>query len=305
MEAGRERPGQRESGGVGCEAERGWWWKTLEKAGRRSSARGGCRDHDDDAMGPRHTSRRRRHRVGGIRREIVGSTRWKSLTPGGDRAAGRKTLFATRTPVIAGCAPGDAPRASPTRSDERMVSCVRTLRFLEMLPVDILAGWSVLGARQRERVDELDCLFLFQCLRVRQNPLKHIAPREPTRKSEAENLTWRAQSVDRLRVDGELPAGCASLWMPPRVQAHVLAPAWQGGAPRDRPAQGRRARVVARPIGDGTPAQTARLLGRRRRAREPEGKIQEVRRLQRTPLDLNSCRPDPKLDPRTLHSGGG
>ena len=178
-----------------------------------------------------------------------------------------------------------------------MVACVRTLRFLEMLPVDILAGWSVLGARQRERVDELDCLFLFQCLRVRQNPLKHIAPREPTRKSEAENLTWRAQSVDRLRVDGELPAGCASLWMPPRVQAHVLAPAWQGGAPRDRPAQGRRARVVARPIGDGTPAQTARLLGRRRRAREPEGKIQEVRRLQRTPLDLNSCRPDPKLDP--------
>ena len=82
----------------------------------------------------------------------------KPLTPGGDRAAGRKTLFATRTPVTAGCAPGDAPRASPTRS-ERMVSCVRTLRFLEMLPVDILAGWSVLGARQRGRVDELDCLF--------------------------------------------------------------------------------------------------------------------------------------------------
>ena len=181
------------------------------------------------------------------------------------------------------------------------------MRFLEMLPVDILAGWSVLGARQRERVDELDCLFQGR----QKSRLKYIAPRanEEIRKSEAENeaenLTWRAQSVDRLRVDGELPAGCASLWMPPRVQAHVLAPAWQGGAPRDRPAQGRRARVVARPIGDGTPAQTARLLGRRRRAREPEGKIQEVRRLQRTPLDLNSCRPDPKLDPRTLHSGGG
>lgn len=124
----------------------------------------------------------------------------KPLTPGGDRAAGRKTLFATRTPVIAGCAPGDAPRASPTRSDERMVSCVRTLRFLEMLPEDILACWSVLGARQRERVDELDCLFQGR----QKSRLKYIAPRanEEIRKSEAENeaenLTWRAPSVDRL-----------------------------------------------------------------------------------------------------------
>ena len=139
----------------------------------------------------------------------------KPLTPGGDRAAGRKTLFATRTPVTAGCAPGDAPRASPTRS-ERMVSCVRTLRFLEMLPVDILAGWSVLGARQRERVDELDCLF--QCRQ--KSRLKYIAPRanEEIRKSDAENTKprislgernqwtdsesrWRASSRMRFALD--------------------------------------------------------------------------------------------------------
>ena len=50
-------------------------WKTLEKAGRRSSARGASRDHDDDVLDPRRSFRHHWYRVGGIRREIDASTR--------------------------------------------------------------------------------------------------------------------------------------------------------------------------------------------------------------------------------------
>ena len=131
-----------------------------------------------------------------------------------------------------------------------MVSCLRTLRFLEMLPVDILAGWSVLGARQRERVDELDCLFLFQCLRVRQNPLNlsrcasqrgKVKPRmKPPRLSLGERHQWTdSESMESFQQDAlrfgclhgfkhmSLPRGRKDMCLNPRRHPKRSASCWK------------------------------------------------------------------------------
>lgn len=257
------------------------------------------------------------------------------LAPGRDCAAGRKTLFATRTPVIAGCAPQRrASRIADALSSAR-VPCTHLallgdvagrhvgllcLLWRRLKRPTTLGGWGpyYFPSLPSLRLSCSTCTsFLFISLTTWLCDLMDIIDFSPhasvTKKStvitvQQNNFPSVARStLERagLRVDGELPAGCASLRMPPRVQAHVLAPARQGGTPRDRSSQGRRPRVVARAVDDGTPAQTARLLGRRRRTREPKGQIQEARRLHCAlvyPLVL--C-PNPELDPGTFHPGGG